>query len=77
MRPLHRTSVVRCVKNGVGLVCGKQTQMKTGSRDLELKWEASRFHITARRDLLEQTLFVDEHSEFCFLGQNSHNGRAN
>ena len=36
-RPLHRTTIVRCPKDGFSLVCGKRTQTKPGSRNPESK----------------------------------------
>ncbi len=58
---------------------------KTGSRNPNLAWAVSRFHIytqfrgdiATKKKELEGTLFVDEHTEFCQLGEKGHHGQSN
>ena len=84
-KPLHRTTVLRVAKSKFGLVVGKRLTTKTGSRDPNSSWAKSRFaiclqfraDITNRTALLEQTLFCDEHTEFCVFGKNAHAGQSN
>ena len=82
---MNRSTVLRSAKLNFGLVVGKRTTTKTGSRDPGSKWAMSRLAIAIqfrndimrRRARLEQTLFVDEHSEFCVLGRGAHHGQSN
>jgi hypothetical protein len=84
-RPIHQTTVARSAKRNFGMSCGKRQTTKTGSRDIESKWAVSRLAICEQfvNDLanktleLEGALFVDEHSEYCILGDKGHHGQAN
>ena len=66
------------------MVCAKRSIIKTGSRDKASAWSVTRLAICKQfkadleegRSSLEGTLFVDEHSEFCILGQNAHHGQS-
>ena len=84
-KPIHKTTVARTAKRQFGMVCSKRKTTKTGSRDVESKWAVSRLAIclqfandlATRTRELEGTLFVDEHSEYCILGDKGHHGQAN
>ena len=64
--------MTRTAKTPFGLVVGKRHTTKTGSRDKTSAWARSRYaicvqflrEITTKKIVLEQTLFVDEHTEF-------------
>ena len=59
------------------MVVGKPQTTKTGSRDVTSGWARSRKAIATqwRNDIdtkkmeVEGTLYIDEHSEFCMLGE--------
>ena len=79
-----KTVVIRSAKRALGLVVSRAKVTKTGSRDKASEWAKSRFVITTKfRDnlrrgvvCLEQTLFVDEHDEWCVLGAGGHSGNS-
>ena len=81
-KPIHKGSVARAAKLQFGLVSGKQQTTKTGSRDVNGGWARSRKAIAkqwrddidTKKSEVEGTLFVDEHSEFCMLGEGAHHG---
>ena len=83
--PLSLSTVHRTAQEGFGLIVSKRKFCKTGSRDKNSEWARSRLpictqfrgDIRGRRALLEQTLFVDEHSEFIVLGRGAHHGASN
>ena len=81
-KPISGQVVRRAAKHTFGMVRAKRVIIKTGSRDKASAWSVARLAICKQfkadleegRSLLEGTLFVDEHSEFCVLGHNAHHG---
>ena len=66
------------------LAVGKRQTTKTGSRNITSSWATSRKailkqwlnDIATERYEIGGTLFVDEHSEFCILGDKGHHGQS-
>lgn len=81
---VSKSVVVRTAKKVLKMKCAKTKYTKTGSRDPQSKWAKSRKAIVRQflRDIARHkssiygTLFVDEHSEFCVLGNGGHNGQG-
>ena len=82
--PVHKSLVLRTAKGAFGLVVGKRKICKTGSRDVLSNWAKARLaicmqfldEIFTRKFDVNGTLFLDEHAEFCVLGQGGHHGNS-
>ena len=83
-KPISKVVVARTAKKLFGMSVGKVQTTKTGSRDVTGGWARSRKAIVTqwRDDIdtkkmeVEGTLFVDEHSEYCMLGEGAHHGSS-
>ena len=81
-KPIHKAVVARAAKAQFGMDVGKYIYTKTGSRDPKSDWAITRKalgkqwreDIAKEKSFVEGTLFVDEHSEFCMLGEGAHHG---
>ena len=82
-KSISRQVILRAANHTFRLVYGKRSIIKTDSCDRDSPWSVSRLAICEQfkndivegKKSLEGTLFVDEHSGFCVLGQIAHHGQ--
>ena len=81
-KSLHPSTCGKMAKTTFEMKCVKQQYTKTGNRDTQSVWAKAhkaillqwRQEIRNRIKSIFGTLFVDDHSEFCVLGEGGHHG---